>query len=59
MSKAETKEEFEKAWKQHVQTLSLLGFSLPLETIGELKEIIKKLNELIDLAIKETYEKVN
>lgn len=49
--KAETKQDFEKHWKNHIQTLKRLGFSLEdAEDRERLQELTEELEDLTEKA---------
>jgi len=55
--KAQTKEEFKKAWKDELNTISLLYWSLPKSAKEPLLETIENLKSLIEAAADYTFPK--
>jgi len=53
--KAENKEQFEKVWSEHLNHISLLAYSLPLEKAKELLNKVKDLQQYVKIAVEHNY----
>ena len=54
--KAETKEEFVKAWEEEFNNVGLLAYSLPIDKVKEFWEAWDNLHKFVKDAADETYK---